>query len=437
MKRTWLIILIVVLAVAATLFFVLRSGNGSKQKFRTATVTRGTITATVTSTGTIVAVGTVEVGTQVSGTIEEVLVDYNDTVRKGQLLARLDTRVLQAAVDDANANLDRTQAQYAAALDQYDRNKALFDKKYISAIEFNQYRTNLDAARASVVSARVALQRAKTNFGYAEIRSPTDGTVIGRSVEPGQTVAASLSTPTLFTIANDLSHMQIEANVDESDIGQIEEGQRVTFTVQSHSDRTYSGVVNQIRLQPQTIQNVVNYTVVVDASNQDGTLLPGMTATVNFEVKRVTDVLVVPNAALRFQPSSQVLEEIRARAAADSGTTVDTAGSRRSRAGGDTTGGVSRFDTTARSRTGGASRTGGSRSQGRLWTLDSAGSIRMAPIRVGVSDGQQTEVMGRNVHEGMVVITGVEQAETNNSNPGGVLPFGQPSGPRGTRSRGF
>ena len=408
------------MVAGATLFLLLRSSGTDAPNYQTAEVTRGTIEATVTSTGTIVAVGTVQVGTQVSGTVEEVLVDYNDQVRRGQLLARLDTRVLQSAVDDARANVDRVQAQYAAALDQYRRNKPLYDKKYISAIEFNQYQSALEAAKASVTSAQVALQRARTNFGYAEIRSPTDGTVIQRAVQPGQTVAASLSTPTLFTIAQDLSQMQIEAQVDESDIGQIKEGQSAEFSVQSQGSKTFQGTVKQIRLQPQTVQNVVNYTVVVDARNPDKLLLPGMTATINFSVNRVADVLTVPNAALRFQPSAEALEELRSK----TGEGDSTAPRMRQAAN-------RQGDTTRAQRTAAG---GAQRSRGRLWTLDERGTLRMILVRVGLSDGQRTEVSGPDVREGMKVITSSAQAQTTTPRSGTGLPFG---GGGGGGRRGF
>jgi HlyD family secretion protein len=447
MKRKWIIILAVVLVVATGLFLFFKKRAGSEQKYQTTTVTRGDLEATVTSTGTIAAVGTVQVGTQVSGTVEEVLVDYNSEVHKGQLLARLDTRVLQAAVDDAMANLDKAQAQYAAALDQYNRNKPLFDKKYISAIEFNQYRSALDAGRASVTSAQVALQRARTNYGYAEIRSPTDGTVIQRTVEPGQTVAASLSTPTLFTIAQDLSHMQIEASVDESDIGQIQEGQQVTFSVQSHPEKTFKGIAKQIRLQPTTVQNVVNYTVVIDAQNENGLLLPGMTATVNFEVNKVTDVLVVPNAALRFQPPPDVLDELRKSGKIDSATASGGRGRTRTggaggagAANGAASGGAGAANGGAANGGAGAGATGAgrdssrasaaSRSRGRIWTLDNTGALKMIPVRVGLSDGQKTEISGPGVTEGMVVVTSAAApAATGTTNRTGTgLPFGTPGG---------
>jgi HlyD family secretion protein len=447
MKRKWIIILAVVLVVATGLFLFFKKRAGSEQKYQTTTVTRGDLEATVTSTGTIAAVGTVQVGTQVSGTVEEVLVDYNSEVHKGQLLARLDTRVLQAAVDDAMANLDKAQAQYAAALDQYNRNKPLFDKKYISAIEFNQYRSALDAGRASVTSAQVALQRARTNYGYAEIRSPTDGTVIQRTVEPGQTVAASLSTPTLFTIAQDLSHMQIEASVDESDIGQIKEGQQVTFSVQSHPEKTFKGIAKQIRLQPTTVQNVVNYTVVIDAQNENGLLLPGMTATVNFEVNKVTDVLVVPNAALRFQPPPDVLDELRKSGKIDSATASGGRGRTRTggaggagAANGAASGGAGAANGGAANGGAGAGATGAgrdssrasaaSRSRGRIWTLDNTGALKMIPVRVGLSDGQKTEISGPGVTEGMVVVTSAAApAATGTTNRTGTgLPFGTPGG---------
>lgn len=428
MSKKWIIILSVVLVAGVVSFFLFRDAEGGAQNYQTAVVSQGTLQATVTSTGTITAVGTVEVGTQVSGTVEQVLVDYNDEVRRGQLLARLDTRVLQASVDDAQANLERTQAQYRAALDEFNRNKPLFDKKYISATEFTQYRSSLEAAKATVTSAQVALQRARTNFGYAEIRSPSDGTVIQRTVEEGQTVAASLSTPTLFTIANDLAHMQIEAGVDESDIGQIEEGQRVTFTVQSQPDKTFQGVVKQIRLQPETVQNVVNYTVVVDAPNNDGLLLPGMTATVSFEVARVTNVLVVPNSALRFQPSAEVLAKYQA----STQSTRDTGrAASRTRPAANSAGGS---DSTA-ARSGGTSRS----ARSRVWTVDSTGNLRMIPVQIGLSDGQKTEVSGPGIREGMVVVTGTTapQAKTGTTPTGTGLPFGTPSPAGGGRRSGF
>jgi HlyD family secretion protein len=422
MKKKWIIIISIVVVAGVALFLILRSSRTTAPNYQTAEVTRGTIEATVTSTGTIVAVGTVQVGTQVSGTVEEVLVDYNDQVRKGQLLARLDTRVLQSSVDDARANVDRVQAQYAAALDQYRRNKPLYDKKYISAIEFNQYRSALDAAKASVTSAQVALQRARTNFGYAEIRSPTNGTVIQRAVEPGQTVAASLSTPTLFTIAQDLSQMQIEAQVDERDIGQIKEGQSAEFSVQSQGSKTFQGIVKQIRLQPQTVQNVVNYTVVVDARNPDKLLLPGMTATINFSVNRVADVLTVPNAALRFQPSAEVLEAMRAKSGQGDSATPRVRQTA-NRQGDSATG-------TKRTAAGGAQR-----SRGRLWILDEKGELRMILVRVGLSDGQRTEVSGPDVREGMKVITSSAQPQQSTTRPATGLPFGGGAGGTGGGGR--
>lgn len=424
MNKKWIILISVVLVAGVASFFLFGDAEGGEQNYQTAVVDRGNLQATVTSTGTITAVGTVEVGTQVSGTVEEVYADYNDEVHRGQLLARLDTRVLQSSVDDAQANLERAQAQYRAALDEYNRNKPLYDKKYISATEFTQYRSTLDAAKASVTSAQVALQRARTNFGYAEIRSPSDGTVIQRTVEAGQTVAASLSTPTLFTIANDLSHMQIEAGVDESDIGQIEEGQRVTFTVQSQPDKTFQGVVKQIRLQPTTVQNVVNYTVVVDAPNNEGLLLPGMTATVNFEVARVNNVLVVPNAALRFQPSAEVMEDYQARmqSGRDSGRAKATPAANSS----------GRRDSSA-------ARPGASRAnRSRVWTLDAAGKLQMVQVQIGLSDGQKTEVSGPGIREGMKVITGVTtpQAGSGAQRTGSGLPFGTPGGAGGAGGGG-
>ena len=268
--------------------------------FQTAVITRGDVEIVVSSTGTLAAVGTVEVGTQVSGTINRVLADYNDKVIKGQILAELDTALFQASVTQSRASLAQAKAKLKQARAEYDRNLPLFQQGHLSAQEFLTYETERDTARASVLSAQADLDKALTNLEYACIRSPIEGTVIERSIEEGQTVAASYSTPTLFYIAEDLSRMQIEADVDESDIGQIRNGQKVRFTVQAYPDEVFTGVVSQIRLNPAVVSNVVTYTVVVDASNEKGLLLSGMTADMDFLAASAKDVLLVPNSAIAF-----------------------------------------------------------------------------------------------------------------------------------------
>ncbi|MCK5119980.1 MAG: efflux RND transporter periplasmic adaptor subunit, partial [Candidatus Latescibacteria bacterium] len=274
-----------------------RAGNGAKEEgpYQFAEITRGDLENLVSSTGTLKAVSTVEIGTQVSGTIDRIDVDFNDAVRKGQVLAVLDTALLKVAVLDAQAGVARAQAQHEQARAEYERNRALFEKGHLSEKEFLPIRINVRITGAAVQSAKASLERAQINMNHATIRSPIHGTVIQRNVEPGQTVAASFSTPTLFIIAEDLSQMEIYAAVDESDIGQIKEGQSVRFEVQAYLDETFSGTVRQIRLQPAISENVVNYTVVVDAANEENLLLPGMTATVDFVVEARKAVLLIPN----------------------------------------------------------------------------------------------------------------------------------------------
>ncbi len=267
-----------------------------------AKITRGSLEKTISCTGTLAAVGTVDVGAQVSGTIKEIRTDYNQKVGKGQILALLDPTLFEASVTEADGNLKKAETELALARAKDTRNKPLYAKGHISEEEYLPIRSAVKTAEAAVTATEAALKRARANLNYATIRSPINGTVIERSVEAGQTIAASLNTPTLFVIAEDLSRMQIKTNVDESDIGRVHENIPVRFTVQTHQGKTFTGRVTQIRLQPKTISNVVNYTVVVDAENGEGLLLPGMTATVDLVVGKAENVLLVANSALRFTP---------------------------------------------------------------------------------------------------------------------------------------
>lgn len=277
LKKRTKIIIGAVLLVAVVVFCgtIIRKHSNGSAKFTYARVERGNIENTISSTGTLNAKGTVEVGTQVSGTISKVSADFNDRVRKGQILAVLDTTALASSVRDAEANLVKAQAQYDLARTKYEDAQELYQNNLISKIDFKTSKTEYQAARATLLSAQANSERTHTNLKYAVIRSPINGTVINRNIEPGQTVAASFSTPTLFVITEDLSQMEIHAYVDESDIGQVKKGQSVRFTVDAYPDETFYGTVRQIRLQPETIQNVVNYTIVVDATNDKGLLLPG------------------------------------------------------------------------------------------------------------------------------------------------------------------
>src|SRR5690242_10612429 len=312
MKKLHVAAAITGLSMLTGLWVYRRADARETPVYRYATVTRGNLQSTVSATGTLSAVTTVQVGTQVSGQVSAIYVDFNDKVKKGELLARIDPTLAQQAVADAQAGLEKMQAQQLQAQQTYEQDKPLFDSKFITATEFNTAQANLAVAKANVKSAQVTLDKAKQNLAYTNIYAPIEGVVVERDVDVGQTVAASFSAPQLFLIANDLSHMQILAAVDESDIGQIKDGQPVTFTVEAYPTRTFTGNVQQVRLQSKTTDNVVNYTVVIGVQNQDGALLPGMTATVSFLTGSADNVLTVPNAALRFRPTPEMQAALRA-----------------------------------------------------------------------------------------------------------------------------
>src|SRR5438477_1782408 len=296
--------------------------------YRFATVERGSIKSTVTATGTLNAVTTVSVGTQVSGQITQLLVDFNDHVKKGQLLARIDPTLAQQAVTDAQANVEKAQAQSLQASRDYQRNKELTSDGLVAKSAYEVTQATARVAQSGVKSAQVALDRAKQNLSYTNIYAPIDGVVVARNVDQGQTVAASLSAPELFKIANDLSQMQILAQVSESDIAQIQEGQNVEFTVQALPNQTFKGIVKQVRLQSATTDNVVNYTVVVSVDNSQGKLLPGMTARASFLTKSADNVLEVANSALRYKPSDAELAALKAQRTKNASTTTTTTGQR-------------------------------------------------------------------------------------------------------------
>ncbi|MFL5538079.1 MAG: efflux RND transporter periplasmic adaptor subunit [Longimicrobiaceae bacterium] len=411
--RTIRIAAVAALLVLATAAFFLVRGKGGEDAaaFRFGEVTRGDLSSSVSATGSLGAVRTVQVGTRVSGQVSAIYADFNDQVKKGQLLARIDPTLAEQAVQDAQAGLDRARAGLAQARDDYARNRPLFENKVITASEFQGYEYKLRVAEADLKSAQVTMERARRNLGYTEIYAPIDGIVVERNVDVGQTVAASFSAPQLFLIANDLSKMQILANVDESDIGEIHQGQPVSFTVQSFADRTFHGTVNQVRLQSKTTENVVNYTAVVEVDNPGGTLLPGMTATVDFETGSARAALLVPNSALRFTPSDDELKQ--------AGIDPDSmraaranAGQRRAAAGGAARQDAGPFGG------GGALRAQGGQARstrGRLWVQDAGGKLRMIRVTTGLTDGKSTVVQGQELREGMKVITGSGQAATAQS----------------------
>ncbi len=406
--KKWIMLAVLLVVIATVIGFVRKDKQeNGKTGFQTIAVERGDLENTVSSTGTLNAIGTVEVGTQVSGTVEKVLVDFNDTVKKGDLVAILDKRVLQASVSDAEANLIKTRAQLELAETELKRVERLYNDDMISDQEYVSAKTSAQTARASVMSATTSLDRARTNLNYAEIRSPIDGTIIQRAVEPGQTVAASFSTPTLFIIASDLQKMEIEAMVDESDIGLIKDEQMVRFTVEAYPDNTFEGIVRQIRLQPETVNNVVNYTVIVDAENPEGKLLPGMTATVDFIAERIENALLVPNSALRFKPDEAMMAAFRERMQERMKEMKERGDSPENGQNTDRPGGGMGRNASPDAKT--------------VWTLDE--NEQPVPVRfeAGATDGKFTEVKrSRRLEAGTKVIISVSKsAESNGSSQSG------------------
>ena len=295
---------ILVLVVA----FLLFRGSKSKYELRFDKIAQGDLNVYVTATGTINPVTTVEVGTQVSGIVAKLYADYNSVVRKGQIIAQIDPTFLVQSVKDAEASMDRTRAQYEDSKRTLDRTKALLDRQLVSQSDYDVVLTTYATNAAQLKSAQSSLERAKINLSYATIYAPIDGVVINRAVNIGQTVAASFSSPTLYTIANDMRKMQVETTVDETDIGKISIGQNASFTVDAYPEEKFTGTVSQIRLSPTTVSNVVNYIVIIDVSNDDLKLMPGMTANVKLLVGSSQNVLRVSNVALRFQPPLELVD---------------------------------------------------------------------------------------------------------------------------------
>ncbi len=410
MKRLFLIVTALILPIAAFGYFNLTPGKETIS-YRFVTIERGDLESVVAATGVLDAVTTVQIGTQVSGIVSEILVDFNDRVQAGQVVARIDPTLLEIAVRESRADLEAKQAQLRDAQSDYDRISRLHQDSIVSEADFQQARYELDVAIAAVGSAEVRLDKARQNLAYATIYAPISGTVVERDVDVGQTVAASLSAPELFKIAGDLSSMRILASVDESDIGLIQEGQRARFTVQAYPDVTFIGQVRQVRLQSTTQDNVVNYTVVVDVNNLDGKLLPGMTATVDFLVEAVADALTVPNAALRFRPSEDLWADRREGNQQRRESSKDSSMTQRPGSG------TPRGDVTL------------------LWSLGEAGELEATRVTIGISDGQSTEIRSdppQVIEAGTQIIAGITQG----GNSGGANPF-QSTQPNGRPGPGF
>lgn len=411
MKKKILIALFAIIAVAVSLYFAFFRGGQKEAGYTYGEVTKGNLKVVITSTGTLDAVSSVDVGTQVSGKISKLYADFNSEVKKGSLLAVLDTVTLAAQVRDAQISLSKAKAEYNQKTTIHDRNKKLYEKNFISELDYIQSKTDLESSLASLKAAESAVSKAKTNLDYAYIYAPISGKITNRAVEEGQTVAASFSTPTLFTIAQDLSSMKIIANVDESDIGQIKEGQKVTFTVQAYSDKVFDGVVTQIRMKSTTSSNVVNYPVVIKANNNEKLLLPGMTATIDFYVDQRENVLLVPNTALKFEASDELMTQVSKNMEDEMGKMGKAPGA---------PAGPPQGTPPANGADNGQQN---KNQMAKVFYQDASGKIKMIMLKTGLTDGKNTEVVeSGNLTPGMKLITGsVEEESTTKKSSGNVL----------------
>lgn len=387
-SKVWIAMtVVVIIAVAAWAL----SGGKEKEEinFKQEKVSLQTLQNSVTATGTIEAVTSVTVGTQVSGIVNKLYVDYNSQVKKGQVIAELDKTNLLSELNTAKANMASAQSQLNYQNANMKRYQTLYQKGLVSADDYENALLTYRQAKEQVATAKEQVQRAQTNLGYATITSPIDGTVISKSVEEGQTVAASFNTPELFTIAKDLTNMQVVADVDEADIGAVKEGDRVTFTVDAYPDDTFEGTVKQVRLQATTTNNVVTYEVVISAQNADLKLKPGLTANVTINTQERTGVLAVANKALRFTPTKETVGKDM--------KIVDCKG------------------------------------KNKVWTLDGK-TLTAHPVSIGQTDGMHTEItkglkVGQQIVTEIVVNTPEDDSDDQQQSQGLI---GGP-GPRGKK----
>jgi HlyD family secretion protein len=404
-------------------------GRGKKaDQYKTEKVDRGTVTMTVTATGTLSAVTTVQVGSQVSGVIASLSADFNSTVRKGQILAELDPTPFQQQVEQRRADVTRAQVQTDDARLRYERQRRLMEAGLTSQAEVEAAEAAFKSARAQVAQSTAALSQAQTNLQYTKIISPIDGMVVDRQYDVGQTVAASFQAPTLFQIAQDLTKMQVQADVDQSDIGRIAVGQVARFNVDAYPEEEFRGRIAQIRYNAQVNQNVVTYPVILEVENPEGRLRPKMTANVTIDVSSVPNVLRVPNAALRFKPPTEEGEKSGKSARGGGGGGGD-AMQRAARSGG------GRGPAGAAGQLPGGRRDGdGSKAQ-TVYTLDAEKKLKPVEIRTGITDGRFTQVISGGLKEGDMVVVGVATSKVEGPPPMGGQ-GGPGGGPRGGGRRG-
>jgi len=452
-KVIWIIVALVIVAGAILGLTVFRNGKNGKIEYKMETLARGDIEALVVTSGTLNPIETVDVGAQVSGKVVDLFADFNSVVTKGQIVAELDQEPLKMKIDQNEANyksrvasLERAKVGLQTAEKAYERAKSLFAKELISIEEmdaaeatFLNAKSDLVSSEASLAQAKSTLDLSKVDLGYAVIKAPVDGVVITRKVNIGQTIQSSYQAPILFQIATDLTKMKVECSVDESDIGKVKEGQKVRFTVEAYPNENFNGIVQQVRFSPETVQNVVTYTTIVNVENPEKKLLPGMTATVSIIVGEAKNVLRVSNAALRFTPGlpaeqlqaimKESMDRIMAKRQAEGGgpgpAGAPAAGA--PAASGTRTegqGGQRAFNRQG----GGAAR----QQMPRVWLQDQDGKWSMMLVRTGVSDTSYTEIvraMGGELKEGDVIVTGtLTSTTTTASGPGmgGMMFMGGP-----------
>jgi HlyD family secretion protein len=403
-----IVVALVVIAAAAGVVIWRTSDKSNTTQYKTEEVRRGNLTVIVTATGTLQPTNTVDVGSELSGIIKTVQVDYNDRVKVGQILARIDTLKLEAqvtqsraALESAKAKVLQTQAtvtETRSKLTQFQKVRELSNNRVpsqteLDAAEAAHERANADeaSAKASVSQSQATLEAIETDLAKSVIRSPIDGIVLVRSVEPGQTVAASFTAPVLFTLAEDLTKMELHVNVDEADIGKVQEGQKATFSVAGYPDRTFEAQITQARFGSSTTSGVVTYETVLKVNNSDLSLRPGMTATADITVKKVENALLIPSAALRFTPPVQE-EKKKDEEKKSSGSLVGSLFPRPSRQGSQKSNGST-----------------GNKSQQRVWTLKD-GQLSAVPVTIGSTDGAMTEVVAGDIQPGMAVVVDILSA---------------------------
>ena len=406
-------------------------GGGKKdEQYKTEKIDRGNVTMTVTATGTLSAVTTVQVGSQVSGVIARLYADFNNTVKKGQMLAELDPTPFQAQVEQRQADLTQAQVQTDDARIKYDRQRRLMQGGLTPQAEVDAAEAQYKSAAAQVQQARAALSQVLTNLRYTKIISPIDGIVVDRQYDVGQTVAASFQAPTLFQIAQDLTKMQVQADVDQSDIGRVKVGQIARFNVDAYPEDEFRGRISQIRYNAQVNQNVVTYPVIIEVANPEGRLRPKMTANVTIDVSTVRDVLRVPNAALRFKPPQEEGgEKSAASAGRGSGANDPAQAAARSGQGRGPAGAAAQFP-------GGRRRGGpaGPKPQ-TVYILTAEKQLKPVEIRTGISDGRFTHVVSGELKVGDLIVTGQATSKVESAPPMGGGGPGGPGGGGGGRRR--